>query len=93
MYISVSLATCLRFSRVGQFSCFRALLVTHPSFSVFVLVTKRAALCWTCSSHDVICSMLYMDPIQYNHYIPTLVSLAICSLKLYPFVSDDASSS
>ena len=79
MYISVSLATCLRFSRVGQFSCFRA-LVTHPSFSVSVLVTKCAALRWTCL-RATISDMLYVNPIQYNHIL-TLVSLAICGLDL-----------
>ena len=31
--------------------------LSHPFFSLFVLVTKRAALRWTCSSHDVICSI------------------------------------
>ena len=56
LYISVSLATCLLFSRVGQITCFRA-LVTRPSSFVNVLVTKRAALRWTCSSHYLICSI------------------------------------
>ena len=46
-----SSCTSLLFSRVGQFSCFTA-LVTHSSSFVYVLVTKRTALRWTCFSHD-----------------------------------------
>ena len=46
-----SSCTSLLFSRVGQFSCFRA-LVTNSSSFVYVLVTKRTALRWTSFSHD-----------------------------------------
>ena len=45
-----------------------------------VLVSKRAALRWTCL-RATISDMLYVDPIQYNHIL-TLVSLAICRLDL-----------
>ena len=52
LYISVSLATCLLFSRDGQLNCFRA-LVRHLSSLVLVLVTKHATLRTDSKSHGV----------------------------------------
>ena len=74
--ISVSLATFLLFSRVDQFSCFKA-LVTHCF--PFRRVGSWYEAC--CSALDMISDIIYTDPIRYYH-IPTVVSLVICKLDL-----------